>query len=68
MFNNLIELVMKADFRDERGMKKFRVTSCTTIMQRDIRKELKKEENEARRIARLQERNDKKYEGMDSLF
>ena len=59
---------MKADFRDERGCKKFRVVSCTTIMQNEQRKAAKAEEREAKRIARLQERQAQKYQGMGSLF
>lgn len=59
---------MKADFRDERGFRKFRVVSCTTIMQNDLRKAAKEEEKEARRIERLKERQAKKNEGQLSLF
>lgn len=59
---------MKADFRDERGCKKFRVVSCTTIMMQEQRKVQKAEEREAKRLAKLQERQEKKYQGMNSLF
>lgn len=59
---------MKTDFTDERGYKKFRVVSGTTIMQQEIRKQARKEEAEARRIERLKERQAKKNEGQLSLF
>ena len=59
---------MKADFRDERGCKKFRVVSCTTIMMQEQRKAQKAEEREAKRLAKLQERNAKMNEGQLSLF
>lgn len=59
---------MKADFKDERGFRKFRVTSATTKMMQDQRRELHKQEVEANRIKRVQARLAKKYEGMASLF
>lgn len=59
---------MKADFRDERGFKKFRVTSAVTKMLQEQRKEAHKEKVEQNRIKRAQERMEKKYFGMESLF
>ena len=59
---------MKKDFRDDRGFTKFRVISCTTVMRREQIKQTKEEEKEANRIARIKERQDKKFNGMESLF
>ena len=66
--HNLIELNMEEDFREGRGFKKFRVVSGTTIMVQEPRKAQQAKVREAKRIAKLQECQAKKFAGMDSLF
>ena len=56
------------DFRDERGYKKLRVTSCTTIMAQENRREQRAKDAKLRREERARERYKKKHEGMNSLF
>ena len=59
---------MKADFRDERGFKKFRLKSCTTIMQEQQRKALHQKDVEEARVERLRKRQEEKNKGQLNLF
>ena len=59
---------MKNMTSTQKGYTKYRVIAASTIMRREQIKQAKEEQRETNRIARLQERQDKKFAGMDSLF